>query len=140
MPERAAPAGVPLTTDLSSDEAIPYFLWDQPMTVAELIASELDLAMESIRRDPAFRRLEVGPEGDDGESGYNARRGRSKPRRSSMKHDLRDLTLRALILVAGGLSALLLALKGHGEALPAVAVGGALGAFFATRVQQTSEE
>ena len=57
-----------------------------------------------------------------------------------MKHDLRDLTLRALILVAGGLSALLLALKGHGEALPAVAIGGALGAFFATRVQQTSQE
>ena len=57
-----------------------------------------------------------------------------------MKHDLRDFTLRALILVAGGLSALLLALKGHGEALPAVAIGGALGAFFATRVQQTSQE
>ena len=57
-----------------------------------------------------------------------------------MKYDLRDFALRALILVAGGLSALLLALKGHGEALPAVAVGGALGAFFVTRVQQTSEE
>jgi hypothetical protein len=28
--------GVPLTTDLSSDDAIPYFLWDQPMSVAEL--------------------------------------------------------------------------------------------------------
>ena len=28
--------GVPLTTDLSSDDAIPYFLWDQPITVAEL--------------------------------------------------------------------------------------------------------
>lgn len=28
--------GVMLTTDLSSDDAIPYFLWDQPMTVAEL--------------------------------------------------------------------------------------------------------
>ncbi len=57
-----------------------------------------------------------------------------------MKHDLRDLILRTLILVAGGLSALLLALEGHGEALPAVAVGGALGAFFATRLQQTTEE
>jgi hypothetical protein len=33
MPTRA---GVELTTDLSSDEGIPYFLWDQPMTVAEL--------------------------------------------------------------------------------------------------------
>lgn len=57
-----------------------------------------------------------------------------------MNYDLRDLALRALILVAGGLSAALLALKGHGEALPAVAVGGALGAFFATRVQQTTSE
>lgn len=57
-----------------------------------------------------------------------------------MKHDLRDFALRALILVAGGLSALLLALEGHGEALPGVAIGGAIGAFFATRVQQTSAE
>jgi hypothetical protein len=56
-----------------------------------------------------------------------------------MKHDLQDYTLRALILVAGGVAALLLALKGHGQAIPAVAVGGALGAFFAARVQ-TSEE
>ena len=57
-----------------------------------------------------------------------------------MKHDLRDFALRALILVAGGLSALLLALQGQGEALPAVAIGGALGAFVATRAQQTSED
>ena len=57
-----------------------------------------------------------------------------------MKHDSRDFLLRALILVAGGLSALLLALQGQGEALPAVAIGGALGAFFATRVQQPSED
>lgn len=26
----------PLTTDLSSPEAVPYFLWDEPLTVAEL--------------------------------------------------------------------------------------------------------
>jgi hypothetical protein len=57
-----------------------------------------------------------------------------------MNYDLRDFALRALILVAGGLSAALLALNGHGEALPAVAIGGALGAFFATRVQQTTSE
>jgi hypothetical protein len=56
-----------------------------------------------------------------------------------MKHDLQDYALRALILVAGGVAALLLALKGHGQAIPAVAVGGALGAFFVARVQ-TSEE
>lgn len=30
------PDGVPLTTDLSDPEAIPYFLWDEPMTVREL--------------------------------------------------------------------------------------------------------
>jgi hypothetical protein len=28
--------GVALTTDLSHDESIPYFLWDEPMTVREL--------------------------------------------------------------------------------------------------------
>lgn len=56
-----------------------------------------------------------------------------------MSFDRKDFALRALILVAGGLSALLLALNGHGEALPAVAVGGALGAFFAGRVQTTEE-
>jgi hypothetical protein len=31
-----AAAGVPLTTDLSHDEAIPYFLWDEPMTIRDL--------------------------------------------------------------------------------------------------------
>ena len=50
-----------------------------------------------------------------------------------MKHDLQDFLLRALILVAGGVAALLLSMKGYGQALPAVAVGGALGAFFAAR-------
>ncbi len=29
----ATPA--PLTTDLTSPEAVPYFLWDEPLTVAE---------------------------------------------------------------------------------------------------------
>lgn len=57
-----------------------------------------------------------------------------------MTHDPRDFALRALILIAGGLSAVLLAMQGHGEALPAVAIGGALGAFFATRVQRTTSE
>ena len=55
-----------------------------------------------------------------------------------MNFDYRDFALRALILTAGGVAALLLALKGYGEALPAVAFGGALGAFFAGRAQ-TSE-
>ena len=57
-----------------------------------------------------------------------------------MRHDLQDFVLRALILVAGVLAAALLALKGYGQALPAVAVGGALGAFFAARVQPAPEE
>jgi len=52
-----------------------------------------------------------------------------------MKHDLLDYALRALILIAGSLAALVLTLKGHGEALPAVAVGGGLGAFFVSRTQ-----
>jgi hypothetical protein len=52
-----------------------------------------------------------------------------------MNLDSKDLALRALIVVAGGLSAVLLAMKGYGPALPAVAVGGALGAFLASRVQ-----
>jgi hypothetical protein len=56
-----------------------------------------------------------------------------------MRYDYRDFALRALFLTAGGLAALLLAMKGYGTALPAVAVGGALGAFFAKRVK-TSEE
>jgi hypothetical protein len=36
MNARKATEGVALTTDLSHEEAFPYFLWDQPMTVAEL--------------------------------------------------------------------------------------------------------
>lgn len=57
-----------------------------------------------------------------------------------MRNELLDVTLRTLILVAGALAALLLAREGYGPALPAVAVGGALGAFFASRVQPTSSE
>ena len=45
-----------------------------------------------------------------------------------MRFDLQDVALRTLIVVAGGLAALLLALKGQGQALPALAVGGTLGA------------
>jgi len=57
-----------------------------------------------------------------------------------MRYDLRDFALRTLILLAGGVAAILLAREGYGQALPAVAVGGALGAFFAARVQPTSSE
>jgi len=57
-----------------------------------------------------------------------------------MRHDLRDFALRTLILIAGGVAAILLAREGYAPALPAVAVGGALGAFFAARVQPTSSD
>lgn len=52
-----------------------------------------------------------------------------------MNLDLRDFALRALILLAGGIAAIVLSMRGYGTALPAVALGGALGAFFASRVQ-----
>ena len=55
-------------------------------------------------------------------------RGASNRRTHIMRFDLQDVALRTLILVAGGLAALLLALKGQGQALPALAVGGTLGA------------
>ncbi len=55
-----------------------------------------------------------------------------------MKHqlDLRDLALRTLIVVSGVLSAVLLVMKGQAQALPALAVGGTLGAFFMARVSE----
>jgi hypothetical protein len=56
-----------------------------------------------------------------------------------MRYDIRDFALRTLILLAGGVAALLLARQGYGQALPAVAVGGALGAFFAARVQPSQD-
>lgn len=31
-----SPAGVPLSTDLDDPEAVPYFCWDEPITVREL--------------------------------------------------------------------------------------------------------
>jgi len=49
-----------------------------------------------------------------------------------------DLALRALIVVAGVLAAVVLALKGQGAALPALAVGGILGACV-TRFATSSE-
>lgn len=44
-------------------------------------------------------------------------------------YDLQDLALRVLILLAGSVAAVLLALKGQIESLPALAAGGILGAF-----------
>ena len=55
-------------------------------------------------------------------------RGASNRRTYNMRFDLQDVALRTLILIAGGLAAVLLTLKGQGTALPALAVGGTLGA------------
>lgn len=55
-----------------------------------------------------------------------------------MKLD-QDLALRALILVAGSLAAVLLMLKGQGQALPALAAGGTLGAFMMARFGPSEE-
>ena len=49
-----------------------------------------------------------------------------------------DIALRVLILTAGGLAAIVLALKGHGPALPALAAGGMLGAYL-TRLTTSAE-
>ena len=56
-----------------------------------------------------------------------------------MRFELIDVALRTLILLAGGVAALLLAREGYGPAIPAVAVGGALGAFFASRAQPSED-
>lgn len=53
--------------------------------------------------------------------------------------DMQDLALRTLIVVAGVLAAVLLALKGEAQALPALAVGGTLGAFVMARFSATEE-
>lgn len=50
--------------------------------------------------------------------------------------DLQDVALRALILVAGTLAAVLLSLKGEAQALPALAIGGTLGAFCVSRFSE----
>jgi hypothetical protein len=57
-----------------------------------------------------------------------------------MSHDLKDIALRVLIVIAGILAAVLLTMKGFGQALPAVAIGGALGAALASRMQQAASE
>jgi hypothetical protein len=60
-------------------------------------------------------------------------RGASNRRTYIMRFDLQDLALRTLILIAGALAAVLLTLKGQGQALPALAVGATLGACMMAR-------
>ena len=55
------------------------------------------------------------------------------------KFDLKDLALRTLIMLAGGVAAALFILKGQGEALPALAVGGTIGAFAMARYGPSEE-
>ncbi len=50
----------------------------------------------------------------------------------NVRLEWQDFALRTLILVAGGVSAALLMLKGHSVALPALAVGAALGVILMT--------
>lgn len=49
-----------------------------------------------------------------------------------------EIALRVVILAAGGIAAVVLAMKGHGPALPALAAGGMLGAYL-TRLTTSAE-
>jgi hypothetical protein len=64
---------------------------------------------------------------------YNSQCGASNAATNIMKLDLRDFALRTLILIAGGLAAALLVIKGQGQTLPALALGGTLGACLMAR-------
>jgi len=55
------------------------------------------------------------------------------------KLDLQDFALRTLIVVAGAVAAALFILKGQGAALPALAVGGTLGACAMARSGPSAE-
>ena len=59
-------------------------------------------------------------------------------RRNTSIMTFQDIALRALILIAGAVSAVLLVLKGQAQALPALAIGATLGAF-AMRMGATEE-
>ena len=49
------------------------------------------------------------------------------------KMDWQDIALRSLIMAAGTVAAALFVLRGQGQALPALAVGGTLGACMMAR-------
>ena len=74
------------------------------------------------------RTIRIFPHGQPDGLCYNPPSRRVQSPHHIMRFDLQDVALRTLILVAGGLAAVLLALKGQGQALPALAVGGTLGA------------
>lgn len=56
-----------------------------------------------------------------------------------LKFDVQDLALRTLIVVAGAVAAALFILKGQGQALPALALGGTLGACAMARFGPSAE-
>ena len=53
--------------------------------------------------------------------------------------DWQDVALRTLIMAAGTVAAILLALKGEGQALPALALGGTVGACMMARFGPSEE-
>jgi len=53
--------------------------------------------------------------------------------------DWQDVTLRTLIMAAGTIAAVLLALKGQGQTLPALALGGTVGACMMARFGPSEE-
>jgi len=55
------------------------------------------------------------------------------------KNVLQDIALRALIVLAGGVAAALFVLKGQADALPALAVGAALGTVAMARFGPSEE-
>ena len=55
------------------------------------------------------------------------------------KLDAQDIALRALILIAGSVAAVLFVLRGQAEALPALAGGSILGAMLMSRVDANAE-
>ena len=52
---------------------------------------------------------------------------------------VQDLALRTLIVLAGGIAAALLILKGQSEALPALALGATIGTFAMARFGASEE-
>jgi hypothetical protein len=52
-----------------------------------------------------------------------------------MKLDLTDIAIRLLFVLAGVVAAIVLAMKGYGVALPALAIGGTIGAYAASRFE-----
>jgi len=59
-----------------------------------------------------------------------------------MKLDLTDIAIRLLFVLAGVIAAVVLAMKGYGAALPALAIGGTIGAYAVSRLESAigSEE